>query len=166
MATVTGSLAISAAKARDLVAQSSTFQGETGSSESEATDRVWFGSAPPNAPRPFAVIRAEGSSGVIGGGSRHHSRPEGVCDVHIERDVPADVRHDESRMFQDAQDWFGSVVDEMRAVANGNNSTSNFEEGHLPGLQFDVRVSVNDPMHAGSLGRFAMADVTIQWGDG
>jgi hypothetical protein len=165
--TLTSSLAKSAAKARDLFAASTTFQGETGGTAAAAATRVYFGSAPGGAQRPFVVVNPTAMSRAFAGGAQYFHRPEGSIPVVGERNVPSQQLGNDSEANQEAEEFWGKVLDEMSALPDSSNATSEWSETHLAALSASVdELLLNDKTYAPSLGRFSVARMTLTWGDG
>lgn len=173
LVTATHPMAKALVKARKMVALSSEFQAQTGSSDvDEAHQHVYtkdvFGEA---TPRPAAVVSVGDSLryGQVGGGSWNYMRKAGNIGLFLVRDTPKRYHTDQNAAEVDAWNFFGQVLDDVADLSAKQDDTSEFDpkESHLPITRIDVtNFGENDEEDWPSVGRFFFLSAILEWGDG
>lgn len=169
--TPTSELAIATAQLRRMFALSATFQSEGGFPSYEiALESVYTRSVDPTTvPRPHVILMPgdRHDLNLVAGGAQNELRHAGSILVYLSRDVSAEHLSDSVAAGLEAENFFGTVIEDVAKLSGADDTASAFERCHLS-VHHITRLSFEPVAFGkkGSQGAFFHTVYLFEWGDG
>jgi hypothetical protein len=167
--TISGTLATPAQQLRQMLAESSTWQTALGvSTPAAALGKIAFRDISGERSRPHCVITpgTQHTWELIAGGGQNYLRPRGSLFVYLAADTPPQYWADQVEAEYWAASLFGSIIDDIAALAAADSSDPEAELSHLSLVRINLLQLDESPESLwASVGRFWWCAYQVDWGD-